>query len=227
VSTQTVQSAGVAVMPRVNLLPPEIAEAQRLRQLQLVMGGAVVLTVVAVGGLYLHARSGVSDAQTSLDAAQAQQTTLQTKLSALSSVKQTYADVSAKQAMLGQAMGTEVRWSRTLNDLSFRIPSNVWLTGLTATETAAGDSSTAGSATSTALPSATPTEGTITFSGVAFKQDDVATWLNALGREHGFSDPSFSSSTENYIGSREVDNFNTSVSLTDKILSNRYTKAGS
>ena len=40
--------------------------------------------------------------------------------------------------MLQQAMGQEVLWSYVLNDLSLRIPSNVWLTGVQATENTVG-----------------------------------------------------------------------------------------
>jgi len=226
VTTQTVQMAGIAAMPRVNLMPPEIAEAERFRRLQLAMGGAVLVTAVLVAGLYQHAKSGISDSQAQVTTAKAQQTSLQTKLNSLSNVSATYAAVQAKQMVLQQAMGQEIRWSYMLNDLSFRIPSNVWLTTIQASETAAGD---AGSTTiPVTLSDGTTSLGTVSFNGVAFKHDDVATWLDSLAKEKGFSDPTFSSSTENLIGTRDVVDFGTSVALSSSALSNRYvTKAGS
>jgi Tfp pilus assembly protein PilN len=229
VSTQTVQTAGVAAMPRVNLMPPEIAEAARFRQLQVVMGGAVVLSAVLVGGLYMHTKSGIADAQAQLTAAQAQQTSLHAKLTSLSSVSETYASVQAKQTVLQQAMGSEIRWSYLLNDLSFRIPSNVWLTSISATETSdSSAASTAATTTLTPIAGAPVTVGTVAFSGVAFKHNDVATWLDSLAKEKGFADPAFSSSAEDQIGARGVVDFGSSVTLTEQSLSNRYVpKAGS
>jgi Tfp pilus assembly protein PilN len=219
VSTQTVQTAGIAAMPRVNLMPPEIAEAERFRRLQLAMGGAVVVSAVLVGGLYQQARSGISSAQAQVATADAQKATLQTKLNGLSSVSQTYASVQAKQVLLQQAMGQEIRWSYLLNDLSLRIPSNVWLTTIQASETTAGDPN------APAVAGATPTPGvlgTVAFNGVAFKHDDVAAWLDALAKEKGLTNPAFSSSQEIAIGLRNVEAFSSSAELGPNALSNRY-----
>lgn len=232
-STQTVQSAGVVAMPRVNLMPPEIAEGARLRRLQLAMGGAVLVSAVLVAGLYMHEKSNVSSARSQLQSEQTQQASLNQKLASLSSVKQTFAEVQAKQGLLGQAMGQEIRWSYVLNDLSFRIPSNIWLTSMVASETSAGGTSESAASTTTpttltATPSAAAPIGSITFGGVGFKHDDVATWLDALARERGFTDPQFTSSAEAAIGARTIVNWATSVELDAKALSNRYThEAGS
>jgi Tfp pilus assembly protein PilN len=225
VSTDLATSTSVGALPRVNLLPPEIAEAQRFRRFQLAMGAAVVVAVVAVGGLYWHTKHDVSSAQSQLNAAQAQQAATQQKLNSLQSVGTTYADVAAKQAELASAMGQEIKWSNVLNDLSLRIPSNVWLTAISATESTAGGTATTSPATGAVVdPDAI---GSVNFSGVGLKQGDVATWLDALAREKGFIDPTFSSASEGLIGSRKVYNFNTAADVNKLILSNRYTKAAS
>jgi Tfp pilus assembly protein PilN len=228
VSTQTEQTAGVAVMPRVNLMPPEIGDAERFRRLQLAMGGAVLLAAVIVGGLYMHAKSGISAAKAQVATAQAQNTALQAKVNSLATVKATFAAVQSKQALLQQAMGQEIRWSYVLNDLSLRIPSNVWLTGMQADETSVGPNA-ATAPTTTALPgSAVSDIGTISFSGVGFRHDDVAAWLDALAKERGFTQPTFTSSTETAIGSRGVVTFASSAIIDASALSNRYVqKAGS
>lgn len=222
-STNTLTSGVVTQAPRVNLLPPEISEAARFRQLQYAMGGAVVAAAVIVGALYMHARSGVTSAQHNLSEAQARNTSLQGTYNGLQHVQATYNQVAAKQALLDQAMSQEIRWSYVLNDLSLRIPSQVWLTQMNATE---GGSTSTG--TSTGTTTSGPTLGTVTFTGVALRHDDVASWLDALAKEKGFADASFQSSTEGLIGSRKVVNWATSVDLTPKALSNRYTnQAGS
>jgi hypothetical protein len=51
------------MLPSVNLMPAEIAEAARFRRLQFAMGAAVLGAVVVVGALYVHGKSSVSDAQ--------------------------------------------------------------------------------------------------------------------------------------------------------------------
>ncbi len=223
--TYTTPVVGAPALPAVNLMPPEIAAGRRLRRLQLAMGATVVAAFVVVGGLYTLAHGGVSDAQGQLDQARAQQTELQRQLTSLQSVQDIYAQVGQREQMLTTAMGREIRWSRYLNDLSLRVPDNVWLTQVTATETDA----TAATATTTTSPvGATPGIGQIQFSGVAFAHDDVAAWLDSLAKEKGFANPYFSNSAETAIGTKTVVNFSSTTTLTDAALSGRYTKpAGS
>lgn len=219
-STQTVQSAGTAAMPRVNLMPPEIAEAERLRKLQLAMVGAVAASIAVVGLLYFHEKSGVDSAKQNLATAQAQQASYQEKLASLQAVAQTFAEVQAKQALLNQALGQQIRWSYVLNDLSFKLPSNLWLNSLTATESSAG-----GSSTTTPSPTSLAAAGTVgapigslAFTVTGRKHDDVAAWLDSLARIRGFADPAFQSSTESSIGTTPVVNASTTVSLTPAAL---------
>jgi Tfp pilus assembly protein PilN len=219
-STDTLQVLETAAMPRVNLLPPEIAEQRRFRRMQLAMGSAVVVAVVAVAGGWVLAHGGVSSAQTELDSANATHTDLQQQVASYSNVKQVYADVAAHETMLTTAMSGEIQWSHYLNDLSLKIPDNVWLTNIAAQTS--GASTVAPAASSTAL---TPNKiGTVTFTGVALTHDDVATWLESLASENGFANPYFSNSTEAKIGDQKVVNFSSTVDLTPDAHSGRYTK---
>jgi Tfp pilus assembly protein PilN len=217
-------------MPRVNLMPPEIAEAARFRRVQFAMGGAVVAAVAIVGALYVNAHSKVGEAQEELDAANAESTSLNSQLAALASVQDVYTQVEQRQAMLTQAMGAEVRWSFYLTDLSLKVPDNVWLTSLEAQQTDLGFASTPGvppvaAAGAVAGPA---TIGEITYSGVAFDHDNVATWLDALAKEKGFVNPYFTNSSENFIGPKRTVNFTGTVGVTPDAKSNRYAKpAGS
>jgi Tfp pilus assembly protein PilN len=221
-ATQVV--SGAPVMPRVNLMPPEIADAAKFRRFQFAMGGAVVGAVAVVVALYMSAHGGVASAQTQLANAKQQNIALQAQLAQLNSVQDVYAQVSARQAMLSQAMGDEIRWSTYLNDLSLRVPDHVWLTSITATQNATGSlptTTTPGAVASTAI-------GNVTFAGIAFSHDDVATWLEMLAKEKGYDNPYFTSSAEAKIGPRTVDNFTSSVDLGPDAKSGRYTKpAGS
>jgi len=224
VEGQVSQSVGAPVMPRVNLMPPEIAEAARFRRFQLAMGGAVVGAVAVVVALYMQAHGGVAGAQQQVDQANAQGTTLQSQLANLQSVQDVYTQVASREAMLTQAMGGEIRWSRYLNDLSLRMPDHVWLTTVSATEPGA---------TPTALPTGTTSAtvgsiGNVQFAGIAFSHYDVAAWLDSLSKERGFVNPYFTSSTETAIGPKSFVTFASSTDINDKAESGRYSKpAGS
>jgi type IV pilus assembly protein PilN len=223
VQGQVSQSVGVPVMPSVNLMPPEIAEAARFRRFQLAMGGAVVAAVAVVGLLYGQAHGSVSSAQTQLAQSQTQHTALSNQLASLQSVQNVYTQVAAKQSTLSQAMGDEIRWSSYLNDLSLRIPDKVWLSTVSASET--GSTATVPTTVSATAPAGI---GTVTFSGTAFTHDDVATWLEVLAKERGYTNAYFTNSSESMIGPRSVVTFSSSVVLDDKAKSGRYSKpAGS
>lgn len=214
---------GAPEMPRVNLMPPEIAEAARFRRFQLAMGGAVVGAIAVVAALYMSAHGSVTSAQQQLTDAQQQHTSLQAQRTQLQSVQDVYTQVAAKQTMLNTAMGDEIRWSAYLNDLSLRIPDHVWLTSIVATENTGTlpTTTTANAIGSTAI-------GNVTFTGVAFSHDDVAAWLQSLSKEKGYVNPYFTNSSESTIGPRTVDDFTSSVDLSDDAKSGRYTKpAGS
>lgn len=217
-------------LPRVNLMPPEIAEAARFRRFQFAMGATVVAAVVAVGGLYAQAHSGVSSANDTLAAAQAEHASLQARETSLQGVQSVYNEVAARQAMLQRAMGDEVRWSYYLADLSMKIPQNVWLTSVEATQqTAAAATPAVAAPGSPTVSQLTPSGiGSVTFGGVAFTHDDVATWLESLARERGYINPYFTSASEEFIGPRKVVKFSSSVVLDERAKSGRYAKpAGS
>jgi Tfp pilus assembly protein PilN len=211
-------------LPRVNLMPPEIAAAAKFRRFQFGMAGAVAAAVAVVAALYVQAHSGIASAQSALTASQARHDRLQQQLSGLSSVPQVYAQAAAKQAMLQQAMGGEIRWSFLLNDLALNVPANVWLTNVQATESGVG-TGTAPAAPGATNPLAPAGIGTLSFQGVAFSHDDVATWLDMLAKEKGLINPYFSNSTEAQIGPRTVVNFTSTATLTAAAKSNRYTTA--
>ena len=208
-------------LPRVNLLPPEIVEAARFRRFQLAMVGAGVGVVAIVAALAVSAHSGVSHAQSELAASKATQANLQSQLAGLQSVQDVYNQKDAKKAMLQQAMSPEIRWSYYLNDLALKVPDHVWLTTVTANEAAAGSAGPAAAA-APAAPGAVAGVGTVTFAGVAFSHDDVATWLDTLAKERGYTNVYFTNSTKAKLGPRDIVDFSSSVTVTQAALSGRY-----
>jgi Tfp pilus assembly protein PilN len=216
----------LAALPRVNLLPPEIEENRRARKLQVGMGAAVVLSVVAVGAGYVMAHSSATHAKSDLATAESQTSTLQRQVTQYAGDETLRTQLTSEQAMLSSAMANEVQWSHYLNDLTLRIPDNVWISQLTM-QAGSGSSATApaSSATASAL---TPGIGTVSVTGVAFSHDDVATWLDSLAKEKGYTSPYFSNSAEAFLGTRRIVNFTSSTIVTSDALSGRYTRpAGS
>ena len=212
--TETGSAITLDSLPRVNLLPPEIAETRRVRRIQIGLGGAVLGAVGIVALLYVAASSSVASAQTDLDAATANGTRLQAETAKYRDVTAVYDRAAAAQAMLTQAMGEEVRYSRLLTDLSLSIPENVWIKNLSFTQAAAP----------AALGSTITGIGSMNVTGVGFKHDDVAVWLESLAGQKAYTNPYFASSTEALMGSRKTVNFTSTATLTPAAYSGRYTK---
>ena len=213
-ASQTLTTTGAA---RVNLLPPEIAERERVRRLQSGLGIAVLASAAVVGLLYALQVAKVNDAQDELDSATAQNVALRQQRSELQTVVDTYAAVASKEAVLRSALANDIAWSSYLNDLMLTIPDNLWLTSMGATQSG-GDGSAASVAT---VPGAPASLGSVAFTGIAFDHDDVAAWLEVLARQKGYANPYFTSSTETKLGTRVVYAFTSSVTITEQALSRR------
>ena len=212
---QLAVGTGLVILPRVNLLPPEIEELRRFRRIQVGLGAGVAAAVGVVALLLVAANGSVASANTELQAATAEQSRLQAEQAKYADVEAVYAQAAAAEAMLTEAMGEEVRYSRFLSDLSLSVPENVWLKNLTFTQA---------EVPSTAVGVTEPALGTVTVTGVGFSHDDVAVWLESLAGQKGYTNPYFTSSTESLIGTRTVVDFTSSAELTSDALSGQYTK---
>lgn len=202
------------VLPCVNLLPPEIAGRARLKRVQLGLGAGLVAVAGVVAALQVVAAGGVQDAEASLQTAVGRGVELRASSAQFADVQGVHDAADAARALLVQAMGEEVRFSSFLDDLSQTVPDDVWLKDVTFTQTPAG---AAGEAAGI---------GTVTFSGVAFEHDDVASWLESLAAQTGYTDPYFTESTSGLIGPRRTVSFTSTVTLTSEALSRRWTQDG-
>ncbi|HWL36492.1 MAG TPA: PilN domain-containing protein [Frankiaceae bacterium] len=215
-------STTLAAPPRVNLLPPEIAERAKVRKAQLAMVGTGLAAVAVVGVMYTQASAKVSDANEQKEQAVAANVALRGDLAKLETVKATYAKVDAANKTLTTAMKYEVRWSSFFHGLTLTIPENVWLDQMEVRMTVA---KTAGSGDN--APVLDPQLGTVTFKGKAFSHDDVSSWLESLDKQKGYSDPFFTLSKlviEPGMGNRPRYTFDSTAYVNEKALSNRYEK---
>ena len=92
--------SGFAVLPRVNLLPPEIAERRTVRRVQGGLGASLVAVVALIGLAFVAAARSVSSAKDDLTAAQAENTRLQAQVKQFANVNAIYAAADAAQAQL-------------------------------------------------------------------------------------------------------------------------------
>jgi Tfp pilus assembly protein PilN len=204
---------GHVTLPRVNLLPPEIGEQIRFRRIQYALGSGVVATVGLVALLYVSATSSVNDAESELEASTARGAQLQAESAKYADVTAVYAQAAQAEAMLTQAMGEEIRFSQFLNALSLTVPDNVWVNNVSFVQTPIAP----------VVGETTPGLGTVTFTGIGFSHDDVAVWLESLATQKGYTNPYFSNSSEDKIGTRKTVTFSSTVTLTPEALSGRYT----
>lgn len=211
-AAQTRLAGGAPVaLPRVNLLPPEIAERARFRRTQAGLGALVALALLGTGLLFMNSASSVNDAQGGLDAAVAEQAQLAKEKAQFSSVTATYAAAAAADLTLAQAMSQEVRYAAYLHDMALTMPEHVWVTSVAYKQT----------------PTAAGAVGTVTMSGVAYVYPDVAVWLETLAKEKGYEAPTLVTSEAGLIGAIPSVKWTTTTLLSPEALSGRYVKAGS
>jgi Tfp pilus assembly protein PilN len=220
IETQVAEAPGPvriswAMVPRVNLLPIEIVEGRRFRRTQIILGSAVICSLLVAGGATFLAQRGISDANDRLTAAQARVTSLQAEQTRYAAVPQVIAQVNAANTARTLAMGTEVLWYRYLSDIDGARPSGVALTTITVTAAAP-----ASAAVPSSNPLAAPGVGSILVTGTAKQYSQVATWLDSIGKITGFSSPSLTSAGKgdpNLI-------FSTGAIVDSDALSGRYAK---
>ncbi|MDP9101915.1 MAG: PilN domain-containing protein [Actinomycetota bacterium] len=204
---------GFPALPSVNLLPPEIAEKRKFRQVQYGLGGAVAAALAVIVLLDILAAHSVSTATAALAEQDAKKANLTRQIATYQNVTAIRDQAAAAQAMLVTAMGQEVRYSHLLSDLSLSIPDNIWLTNLSysqGTVTAAVGAPVGGI-------------GTLNVSAVGFSHDDVAVWLDSLAAQPNYVSPDFGSSNEGLLGTRKTVTFSSTATVTEAALSHRYT----
>ncbi len=211
-------------LPRVNLMPPEVAEAKALRKVQMGLAAAGLASLAIVGLLYVSASHSVSSAEGDLTETKTKSIALQGQVAKYRDVTATINAANAAQAQLVVAMGDEVRYSQLLNDLSLAIPSSVWLKNVTF----APAKPTSGTSTAPLIFEGGATQiGTLTVNGIGFSHDDVALWLDAMaGLNKTYANPYFDSSTEALIGSRVTVNFTATNILLSTAASGRFAAGG-
>lgn len=215
-TTETLAPPRTIILPRVNLLPPEIAQERRQQRVTAVCAAVGLSSTVVVGLLYLQASSQVSTAEEQLAVVQADATRISQDVSAFDGVPAVYARVDAAQAQAEQALGGEVRWSFYLGDLAGALPKQVWFTKV---EVASPDA-TVVPVGNTAV--STPGIATVVITGKGYAHNDVASWVDRLATVKGHADATFTSSVSASIGDEDIVAFDSNATITADRLSGRF-----
>jgi len=117
-------------MPRINLVPAEEQQWELRRQLYIVLvAGALVLAGV-LGGSYYYYNSQLSNSEKQLQDIKGSNASLQKQVNELKRYEEIKNKKQTQLNIVTGLYGQRVRWSRTLGDLAFVIPDDVWLTSI-------------------------------------------------------------------------------------------------
>lgn len=183
---------------RINLLPPDLAQRRRIRQLGAAIGAAGLALVAVLALVYVVQEVRLRGERGRLEQQQDRNAEIQAEIAALQEFGALEQQLQRRIALIQDLTADEVRWSVVLADISLVIPPDVWLTQFSGSLTPQEEAETIGS---------------LEMGGTGFGHPDVAAWLTRLGRVDGFAFPYLSLSQRAQIGEVPVVNFNSSVQL--------------
>lgn len=198
---------------RVNLLPGEVAERNRVARQRAGLAAAAVGFLGLLGLVYLVQLNRVGDAQEQLEAEQARVAELEAEVADLQEFQELEQRAEASAAILATALGNEASFAGVLQDLAAVMPSDAELDSLAITTSADAAPPAAGELVAA--------RGTISMTGRTLRghAPGLERLLLELDKVASFSAVFFSSST---VDEDEVGTFSVELNLGDEILTRRY-----
>jgi Tfp pilus assembly protein PilN len=175
-------------MTQVNLLPSDVRQRLKTRQLTLLVGLVAAIVVAALLGLFVLENGKLSSANNDLVAAKAKNNSLQATVTSLQRFKVLDDQRIAQKKTVATAKSGSVPFSGVMHDLSMVIPSTVYLNSVTATLSLGDGASTQASASGVI--------GSIQFQGSASDHLAVALWLTRLAQVTGWNNAWITASTK-------------------------------
>jgi type IV pilus assembly protein PilM len=195
-------------MRSVNLVPQDVRQerAGRPRLAVVALPAAAALAAVVIGGAFLVSKSGVSDRESNLQAAQAELASLPQPGGyevIASGVEQ---ETAARATSVAAVLGSRLSWDRMLRDLSRVLPADVWLTTMQAQVPSAASAAQTAAVTTPPPPGTAPTG--VELQGYTYAQEDVATLLARLETLPSLSDVQLRWSNTAEVAKKPVVEFN-------------------
>jgi Tfp pilus assembly protein PilN len=204
--------------PQVNLLPPEVRAARRLRVLRRWLAVALVLVVAAIVGVYVLAVGARSAAQERLDQANDTTAQLQDEQRKYAEVPRVLAAEQAVKKALAAGTATEILWKPYTDAIAAVLPANVSIDSVSMS----GPSPLDSGAVTSSDPLASDSIGSISFAGRTKTVPDTAAWLDALAAVPGFTNPWASSVSATEEDGEVFYTVSLTVQLTDEALAHRF-----
>jgi Tfp pilus assembly protein PilN len=221
-----------APVPRVNLLPREILENRRFRNVQVLLALVVVLTLALAGAAFWRSDRAVGDARESLEAVQAQTVALEAKQRSYAAVPQTLAELEYARTARETVMTNDVAWYRYLSDLADAAPTDVAFQSITLKVPAPGAAGAAPATPATQSATADPflpagALGTVTVTGISGTYPKVAAWMDALDKIAGLDVSTLANATRATDPEDTDVTFSSGITVTDEALSHRFDRKAS
>lgn len=197
-------------MTQVNLLPSDVRQRLKTRQLTVLVGLVAAIVVAALLGMFVLENGKLSSVNNDLTAAKAKNNSLQSTVASLQRFKVLDDQRLAQKQIVATAKNGVVRFSGVMHDLSMVIPSTVYLNSVTATLSLGDGASTA--------PNTGGVVGNIQFQGSAQDNLSVALWLTRLAQVTGWDNSWITGVTKqsSTSGSSQFVDFTGSVDLGGK-----------
>jgi Tfp pilus assembly protein PilN len=192
-------------MRAVNLLPrDERAKRTTAEQAPIFVGLGLLLVVsVVLSVMFLGASASVKDKQNALGDAKAQLATLPPLPKAQTAIEAGLAgEQKARVAAVTSALSRRVSWDRVLREFATVLPSDVWLTSLSAH----APSSPASAAPAAPVAPGTAPDGFV-INGYTYSQDGVARLLSRLNVLPDLSNVQLQTSSLTKVGLQDVVQF--------------------
>lgn len=227
--------------PRVNLLPGHIRERRLVRHQRAGIGSAAAALLVLLGLWYVMESRTLAQAREGAERERRVVVDLRAQRVRLQPFADLEAQIAAARRVQTDVYAREIRMSGVMRDLSAIVPSNVWLTQMTASLTTAVDAGTAPASGTAPTGAKAPTGDTpgspgasspvasLTFAGAGFGHVDVGRFMRTLASgptkdgQRVYLNPYFTSSDRN-VESAETPTvtFSASVDLSQAAFSGRF-----
>jgi Tfp pilus assembly protein PilN len=187
--------------------------------LVIVAGMVVVLLLL---GYWLLLGTRITAAEDELSTVQAQNAQLQVQIDELQNFQLLADELAAKRQSLATVMLGDVSWPSLLTEVALVVPGEIWLTGFTGSAARTeGETPVATEAAEVRINKQEPT-GRISFQGRSLSMPGIAKWLIRLGQVRAFKAVYLNNAAEVELDGALILEFDSSVELGPKGLSERF-----
>lgn len=195
-------------MPKVNLIPREEKEKELRRKAYMLPLAGATLLAVTLGGSYYYFNNKLSDAQQEAENYKQKNASIAKQVAELQRYEDMKKQKQARLSAITNIYNQRVRWSRTMDDLAFIVPEEIWLKSI--------DASVPGAVFKTKDKKSEDKDGgakDVVIEGYTWEMPSVAVFMVRLGLIPSLSDVSLISAVKEELEGRIVTHFKIGASL--------------